>query len=193
MDTSESRTRRLKIVNVGTAAEWRVWLAKHHDSEIDVWLVFHKRHTDRASIAYEEAVNEALCFGWIDSLIKRLDDARYARKFTPRKPGSRWSTANRKRYAQLQAQGRLMPSGLKLAPTGRSSDAPRPWSAKVPPYIQHAINRHPGARDFFHNLAPSYQRMYVGWIDSAKKDDTKTRRLREAVDLLAAGKKPGLK
>ena len=76
MDTSESRTRRLKIVDVGTAAEWRAWLAKHHDSEIDVWLVFHKRHTDRASIAYEEAVNEALCFGWIDSLIKRLDDAR---------------------------------------------------------------------------------------------------------------------
>ena len=185
--------RRLKIVDVGTAVEWRAWLAKHHDSETEVWLVFHKRHTDRASVAYGDAVNEALCFGWIDSLIKRLDDARYARKFTPRKPGSRWSTANRKRYAQLQAQGRLMPSGLKLAPTGRSGDAPRPSLAKVPSYIQHAINSHPSARDFFHGLAPSYQRMYIGWIDSAKRNDTKTRRLREAVDLLAAGKKLGLK
>src|ERR1017187_2053436 len=95
-------------------------------SESEVWLVFYKRQTGRSSIAYDDAVNEALCFGWIDSLIKRLDDDRYARKFTPRKPDSKWSSANRKRYAQLQASGRLTPAGLQRAPTGRSHDAPRP-------------------------------------------------------------------
>lgn len=155
--------------------------------------MFHKHHTGQPSIAYEDAVNEALCFGWIDSLIKRVDDARYARKFTPRKPGSRWSTANRKRYARLRASGRLTPAGLTLAPTGRSGDAPRPSVAKMPPYIQQALNSHPAARNYFESLAPSYRRMYIGWIDSAKQQETKTRRLQEAIGLLAAGKKLGLK
>jgi uncharacterized protein YdeI (YjbR/CyaY-like superfamily) len=158
-----------------------------------VWLVFHKRHTARASIAYEDAVDQALCFGWVDSLIKRLDDADYARKFTPRRPDSRWSSANRTRYAQLKASGRLMPAGLNRAPTARSSDAPRPSPSKVPPYIQEAFRQHPAAWRYFESLAPSYRRMYIGWIDSAKQPETKTRRLEEAIRLLAAGKKLGLK
>jgi uncharacterized protein YdeI (YjbR/CyaY-like superfamily) len=183
----------LKTVEAQTSAEWRAWLAKHHDSESEAWLIFHKRHTGQPSIAYEDAVDEALCFGWIDSLIKRLDDARYARKFTPRKPGSRWSTANRKRYARLRASGRLTPAGRKLAPTNKSGDAPRPSVAKVPPYIQQALRSHPAARSFFESLAPSYQRRYIGWIDSAKQQETKMRRLNEAIGLLAAGQKSVLK
>src|SRR5713226_1945854 len=103
-----------------TREQWRRWLAEHHNSESEGWLVFHKRQTGRASISYDDAVEETLYFGWIDSIIKRLDDARYARKFTPRKSDSKWSTANRKRYAQLRASGRLMPAGLKRAPTDRS-------------------------------------------------------------------------
>ncbi len=95
------RAKTLKTLDARTPAEWRRWLADFHDSEPEVWLVFHKRHTGQASIAYEDAVDEALCFGWVDSLIKRLDAARYARKFTPRKAVSKWSTANRQRYAQL--------------------------------------------------------------------------------------------
>lgn len=158
-----------------------------------MWLVFHKRQTGQPSIAYDDAVNEALCLGWIDSLVKRLDDDRYARKFTPRKPDSRWSTANRKRFAQLQASGRLMPAGLKRAPTERSGDAPRPSLSKVPRYIQQALSSRPAARNYFESLAPSCRRMYIAWIDSAKQPETKARRLREAVDLLAAGKKLGLK
>jgi uncharacterized protein YdeI (YjbR/CyaY-like superfamily) len=183
----------MKTVEAHTSAQWRAWLAKHQDSESEVWLIFHKRHTGQASIAYEDAVNEALCFGWIDSLIKRLDDARYARKFTPRKPDSRWSTANRIRYARLRAAGRLTPAGLKLTPTDQSGDAPRPSVAKIPQYIQQALKSHPAARNYFEGLAPSYRRRYIGWIDSAKQQETKMRRLREAIDLLQAGKKLGLK
>ena len=107
----------LKTLDVQSCEEWRQWLAEHHDSESEVWLVFHKRETGRPSIAYDDAVDEALCFGWIDSLIKRLDDDRYARRFTPRKTHSKWSTSNRKRYAQLKASGRLTPAGLNRAPT----------------------------------------------------------------------------
>ena len=183
----------LKTFDASTPEQWRRWLAEHHDSASEVWLVFHKRHTGRASIAYEDAVDEALCFGWIDSLVRRLDDARYARKFTPRKPNSRWSTSNRKRYGQLKARGRLMPAGLSRPPTDRSGDAPRPSPEKVPLYIREALRNHPAAHRYFESLAPSYRRLYIGWIDSAKQQATKARRLQEAIRLLAAGKKLGLK
>lgn len=183
----------MKTLEVRNCEQWRKWLAKHHDSESEVWLVFHKRHTGRSSIAYNDALDEALCFGWIDSLVKRLDDDRYARKFTPRKPDSKWSTVNRKRYAQLQASGRLTPAGLERAPTDRSYDAPRPARSKVPQYILQALRSRPAAWKHFQSLAPSYRRMYIGWIDSAKRQETKTRRLQEAIGLLAQGKKLGLK
>ena len=187
------RWKALKTFEAETPEHWWKWLADHHDSEAVVWLVFHKRQTGRASIAYEDAVDEALCFGWVDSLIKRLDDTLYARKFTPRKPDSRWSTANRKRYAELKASGRLMPAGLNRAPTDRTYDVPRPTVSKVPRYIQEALGRQPKASSYFESLAPSYRRMYIGWIDSAKKEETKMRRLQEAISLLSAGKKLGLK
>jgi uncharacterized protein YdeI (YjbR/CyaY-like superfamily) len=183
----------LKTLDARNLEQWRRWLADHHDSESEVWLVFHKRHTGRESIAYEDAVDEALCFGWIDSLIKRLDDARYARKFTPRKPESRWSTANRRRYAQLKASGRLTAAGLNRAPTERSYDPPRPSLSKIPKYIEDSLRKHPTAWGAFEALAPSHRRHYIGWIDSAKRDETKLRRLQEAKRLLSAGKKLGLK
>ena len=183
----------LKTLDVRSGKEWRRWIAEHHEVESEVWLVFHKRHTGRPSIAYDDAVDEALCFGWIDSLIKRLDDGRYARKFTPRKPDSRWSTANRKRYAKLKASGRLMPAGLNRAPTDRSGDAPRPSLSKIPPYIQDTLRKHPTAWICFESLAPSHRRRYIAWIDSAKQQETKMRRLQEAIDRLVAGEKLGLK
>src|SRR5213075_2717902 len=96
-----------KTLDVHSRAQWRAWLEKHHDSESEVWLVFYKLHTGRKSPPYEDAVEEALCFGWVDSLVRRLDDDRFARKFTPRKPDSKWSSINRRRYADLQARGLL--------------------------------------------------------------------------------------
>jgi uncharacterized protein YdeI (YjbR/CyaY-like superfamily) len=183
----------LKTFQAESVEQWRQWLVDHHDSESEVWLVFYKRHSGRASIAYEDALDAALCFGWVDSLVKRLDEERYARKFTPRKPDSRWSTGNRKRYAQLKASGRLTPAGLNRSPTERNYEMPRPSPSKVPRYIQEALRKHPAARSYFESLAPSYRRMYIGWIDSAKQQATKLRRLDEAIGLLASGKKLGLK
>jgi uncharacterized protein YdeI (YjbR/CyaY-like superfamily) len=185
--------KRLKTLDVRTQQAWRSWLGKHHDVETEIWLVFHKRHTGRMSVDYHDAVDEALCFGWIDSLIRRLDDERYARKFTPRKADSRWSTSNRRRYGALKAGGRLAPPGLKRPPTARSGDAPRPSGTTVPPDIERALRATRSAWKFFERLAPSQRRMYVGWIDSAKRPETRDRRLREAISLLAAGRKLGLK
>ena len=176
-----------------TLKQWREWLDEHHDSESEVWLVFSRRHTGLTSVAYQDALDEALCFGWIDSLIKRLDESCYARKFTPRKADSRWSSKNRKRYAELKAGGRLKPAGLNRAPTDRRYDAPLRVPSRVPAYIQAALRERPAAWRHFEGLAPSHRRQYVGWIDSAKHAKTKLRRLKEAIGLLAAGKEMGLR
>jgi uncharacterized protein YdeI (YjbR/CyaY-like superfamily) len=182
-----------KTLEVRSVAQWRRWLDEHHDSESEIWLIFHKRGTGRASIGYDDAVDEALCFGWIDSLIKRLDGARYARKFTPRKPDSKWSIRNRRRYGQLKASGRLRSAGLRRQPTERGYGAARPFPSKVPAYIERALRSRPEAWRYFAELAPSYRRQYVTWIDWAKRAETKARRLREAIRLLAAGERLGLK
>jgi uncharacterized protein YdeI (YjbR/CyaY-like superfamily) len=182
-----------RMFDARSREEWRDWLQEHHESEPGIWLVFHKQHTAVASIGYNDAVEEALCFGWIDSIVKRLDDDRYARKFTPRKPDSRWSTINRQRYADLKARRLLAAPGRERAPTSRSGDAPRPSVSAVPAYIEKQLKANARACEYFGRLAPSYRRLYVLWIDSAKREKTKEKRLREAIRLLAAGKKLGLK
>ncbi len=182
MDTLDLRTR----------AEWRAWLKKHHDSQSEIWLIFRKRPPAK-SLGYEDAIEEALCFGWVDSLVKRLDDDRYARKFTPRKPESKWSTLNRRRYADLKARGLLAAPGLEREPTARSGDAPRPSLTRLPAYIENELKADARVWNFFEGLAPSCRRAYIGWIDSAKREETKQKRLREAIGMLAAGKKLGLK
>lgn len=183
----------MKTFDARNLEQWREWLASHHGSEPEIWLVFHKLHTGRASVSYSDALDEALCFGWVDSLIKRLDDDRYARKFTPRKPDSRWSEINRKRYAELEALGRMKPAGLSRRPTNRTYPAPPAVAAAVPEYILRAFKKNPAARKNFEALAPSHRRAYLMWVDSAKREETKAKRLKEAVAMLAAGEKLGLK
>jgi uncharacterized protein YdeI (YjbR/CyaY-like superfamily) len=180
----------VKTFDARTPERWRSWLAKHHKSASEIWLIFHKKHTGRTCISYDDSVDEALCFGWVDSLIKRIDDERYARKFTPRKADSAWSTANRQRYEALKASNRLTAAGVERAPTTRSGDLPR--LSAVPAYVQQALKRHPRAWSFFETLAPSHKRKYLVWIDSAKQQETRERRLKQAIALLTAEKKPGL-
>ena len=181
---------------VQTIEQWRDWLDNHHASEPEVWLIFHKRHTGIASVAYKDALDEALCVGWVDSLVKRLDDRRYALKFSPRRADSRWSTTNRKRYAELKASGRLKPAGIKRPPTNRSY-GPRPprlpLPSRLPRYIQAALKKHPAALRHFEALSASQRRRYFAWIESAKREETKRRRLKEAIRLLSAGRVLGLK
>lgn len=183
----------IPILEVRTRREWREWLDAHHTTSSEVWLVFHKRSTGVVCLTYDDAVEEALCYGWIDSLVRRVDDRRYARKFTPRRADSKWSSANRRRYGRLSEQGLLAEAGLKRAPTDRDGDAPRVPAGESPGYVEQALRGNRSAWRFFQQLAPSYQRAYIGWITSAKMQDTRERRLREAVRLLAAGKKLGLK
>jgi len=182
----------LDTLEVHSREEWRKWLVDNHASAPGTWLVFHKR-VPQHPLTYENAVEEALCYGWIDSIVKRLDDHRYARKFTPRQPDSKWSTINRRRYADLQKRGLLAPPGVDRPPTARSGDAPRPALDAIPAYIEKQLKTHGPAWTYFEKLAPSCRRAYIGWIDSAKREETREKRLREAMDMLAAGKRLGLK
>jgi uncharacterized protein YdeI (YjbR/CyaY-like superfamily) len=187
---------RIKTLHVRTRAQWHAWLEKHHASVADIWLVFHKQHTGRTTIDREASIEEALCFGWIDSLVRRLDAERYAVKFTPRKPDSRWSDVNRRRYASLERRGLLKDAGRANAPASKRAYAlrqRRPLDAPVPRYIERALKAEPAAWRCFETLAPSYRRAYVGWIDAAKREETRERRLREAVARLAKGEELGLK
>jgi uncharacterized protein YdeI (YjbR/CyaY-like superfamily) len=185
-------TAALTTVDVRTRQQWRAWLAKNHTSSPGIWLVRHKQHTGVQSMPYEDVVREALCFGWIDSLIKRLDEDRYAIKVTPRQATSKWSAANRRRWMELKAAGLLAPAGLAAPPT-ENTYAPKPRIPDLPLYIAEAIKANPKAWKFFRQLAPTYRRHFIAWIHTAKRQDTRERRLRESVDLLAAGKRLGLK
>lgn len=182
----------LAQIDLRTREEWRRWLAAHHASSPGIWLVRHKQHTGVASMSYEELVREALCFGWIDSLIRRLDDDRYAVKVTPRRPTSKWSDANRERWQELRAAGLLAAAGLAAAPTGHRY-APKPTIPDLPSYLAQALQAVPEAWAFFETLSASNRRHFVLWIDTAKRPETRARRIREAIELLTARRKLGLR
>ena len=187
--------KKIPTVHVRTRAEWRTWLQANHDSVAEIWLLFDKKHTGQPAVAYEDSIEEALCFGWVDSLIRRIDDSRYARKFTPRKPESNWSTINCRRYAKMQAQGLLTKAGLERPPTDRIVDIPPrpPRGQDVPDYMATALKKDRAAWAFFEKLAPSHRWNYVRWIDQAKRPETRERRLQQAIEKLTAGQTLGLK
>jgi uncharacterized protein YdeI (YjbR/CyaY-like superfamily) len=182
----------LITLDVRTRQQWRQWLAKHHSSSPGIWLVRHKQHTGVETMPYDDVVCEALCFGWIDSLIKRLDDDRYAIKVTPRKPTSKWSDVNRKRWKDLEAAGRLAAPGLAAAPTSNRYAA-KPVIPELPAYIAKAFKANRKAWQYFQSLPRRPRRDFVVWIHMAKRPETRGRRIQESIALLADGKKLGLK
>jgi uncharacterized protein YdeI (YjbR/CyaY-like superfamily) len=182
----------LITLDVQTRGDWRRWLAKHHSSSSGVWVLRHKQHTGVKSMSYEDLVCEALCFGWVDSLVKRLDDNCYAIKVTPRQPRSKWSDLNRKRWKELKTAGRLAAPGLAAAPTDNTY-APKQSIPELPAYVAKAIKANPDAWRFFQTLSQRSRRDFVVWIHTAKRPETRVKRIRESIALLSAGKRLGLK
>jgi uncharacterized protein YdeI (YjbR/CyaY-like superfamily) len=198
MDRSEMVSH-MRTIFVKDRTEWRAWLTTNHDKENEVWLVYHKKGTGKESIPYNASVEEALCFGWVDSLIKKLDETCYARKFTPRKPGSKWSASNIKRVEAMIAKGYMTKYGLRLVEAAKSNGhwgnpVQRPQlEFKLPAEFTKALAQNPKARETFEKLALSHQKQYIGWIEVAKRPDTKARRIAESIQLLERGEKLGLK
>ncbi len=178
--------------------EWRAWLRRNHDTKKEIWLLYYKERTGKPSIPYDDAVEEALCFGWIDSIVKKIDDEKFARKFTPRKGKSRWSELNKKRAREMMKAGKMTQAGIaKIREAKQSGEwfktAPAIKELVTPPYINEALAANKKALNFFDSLTSSYKRNLVGWITSAKREETRKRRLAEAIRLLEQNKKLGMK
>jgi uncharacterized protein YdeI (YjbR/CyaY-like superfamily) len=188
----------MKQLYVTNRDKWRDWLSQYYATESVIWLVFYKKETSKPTIAYEAAVEEALCFGWIDSIIKKIDAEKYARKFTPRKDKSNWSELNKKRARKMIKEGRMTDAGLAKIKAAKKSGL---WGQSVrghisfdmPSEFAQALDKNKKAKENYEKLAPSYRKHYIGWIQAAKRDETKEKRIRESLFLLAKGKRLGLK
>ena len=188
-------TEKLHVTN---RDDWRAWLRKNYDTKKEVWLIYYKRHTGKPRIPYDGAVEEALCFGWIDNLVKKIDDEKFAQKFTPRKGKSKWSEANKKRARKMIKEGKMTKAGLAKIREAKSNGewfktAPVKKELVIPAYIKKAFATNEKALDNLNNLANGYKRQLVGWITGAKREETRKRRLTEAIRLLEQNKKLGMK
>lgn len=184
------------LVECRNRTHWRQWLQREHARMQEVWLVFYKKHTGEQSISYREALEEALCFGWINGLKRRIDDARYAHRFTPRKVRSKWSPRNIELARRLIDQGLMTPAGLetfqnRVEYTEEFLSARDGGRGNLDPELESTLKSNPEAWKNFQALAPGYRRQYAGWINSAKRPETRLRRLEKAIIMLEENRKPG--
>lgn len=180
-------------VEARSRAVWRAWLQKQHASAKGVWLVFYKKASGVATVTYAEAVEEALCFGWIDSLMRPLDASRYQQVFSPRKPRSEWSALNKKRVAELAANGMLRAAGRKAIATAQENGS---WSkldqveaGVVPEELRRALAAIPSARTRFEGFSPSTRKYILHWINNVKNPEKRAERIRISVQLARRGLK----
>lgn len=179
-------------VTAPDAATWRSWLSANHDSSPGVWLVFYKAKSGTPSIDWGTAVDEALCFGWIDSKAVSIDEARYEQYFTRRKPGSHWSKLNKDKVAALEAAGKIAPAGRAAIEAAKADGS---WTIMdeaeeliVPDDLAELLD--PDALDNFRALSPSRQRNILAWISLAKRDDTRARRIQQTAEAFRRGQTP---
>jgi uncharacterized protein YdeI (YjbR/CyaY-like superfamily) len=188
-----------KSLTVYNKEEWRAWLKAHHSSEKEIWLVYFKPVSGHQGITYEESVEEALCFGWIDSIIQRIDEEKYARKFNPRREGSNWSASNKSRMEKLIQSSRMTPAGLAAYDPGARDSLDevgqrvRRGEIPIPGEIKKAIRANSKAWETFSQLPPSQQRQAAAWVVSAKKEETRRKRLKEVIETFELGRPLGLK
>ena len=164
-----------------TPAQFRAWLEANHETATEIWVGFHKKSTGRPSMVWSEAVDQAICFGWIDGIRKSVDADRYTNRFTPRKPASNWSNVNIAKVEALTAQGLMMPAGVrafelrKEARSGVYSFEQRPDG--LPPEYEAQFKEHPVAWERFQAQPPGYRRTATHWVLSAKREETRQKRL----------------
>lgn len=174
-----------ETIYVSTRNEWRKWLEKHHDSAREIWFVFYRKDSGRSSVKYNEAVEEALCFGWIDGIRKKLDEQRYANRFTPRKPGRGYSQLNRERLARLKENGLLH----ALVEATYSEYAPEKFV--IPDYLLTALEKS-GGLEYFQSTAAPYQRIRAAHVHIARDHSVEfEKRLERLVDYCKQGRQYG--
>ncbi len=170
--------------------EWRAWLEKNHETSAGIYLIFYKVSSDKESMRWEEAVKVALCFGWIDSTVKKLDDERRRQYFCPRKPKSVWSKLNKSYIVELIAEGKMHESGSRKMIAAIKDGS---WTALddvengiIPKELQTAFEANPTAYENYQNFSPSYRKSYLYWLNQAKRETTREKRIAEIIRLCAA-------
>ena len=190
-----------KATHPKTRGQWRKWLEKNHSTAPGIWMIYYKKETGKRKFDMADAVEEALCFGWIDSVAQKLDDERSMQKFTPRKPKSIWSKINKKRIEKLIEQKLMTPAGLATIERAKKNGS---WDTlnssdlhtdnnSMPDDLEKALSKNKKALANFLAFPPSYRKRFLFWIDSAKTPVTKAARIKQTLLMAAANKKPGLK
>jgi uncharacterized protein YdeI (YjbR/CyaY-like superfamily) len=175
-------------------SQWRKWLQKHHDKEQSVWLICYKKVSGIPTISWSEAVDEALCFGWIDSVRKPLDDQKFIQFFSKRKAGSTWSKINKEKIVQLTKEGLMTKAGLESVERAKENGS---WTIlddveelTIPKDLEKAFKTKPGSKDFFLSLSKSVKKMMLQWIVLAKRPETRQKRITEIAEQSALRLKP---
>jgi len=179
-------------VTAPDSATWRAWLSSNHETSPGVWLIFYKAKSGKPSIDWGTAVDEALCFGWIDSKVVSLDEERYEQYFTKRKPGSPWSKLNKEKIAALEAEDRLAEQGRAAIEAAKADGS---WSMMdeaealiIPDDLAELLDG--SSLETFRSFSPSRQRNVLAWIVLAKREDTRTRRIQQTAEALSRGEAP---
>jgi len=183
---------------VSNRKEWRGWLKENHVIEKEIWLVYYKKHTGKTSVSYTDSVEEALCFGWIDGMKRRIDEGKYSHRFTPRRAKSKWTALNFKRARAMINEGKMTQAGLeafnqRLDYDDEFLEEKARKELSLPQETEIALKTNENAWDNFSKLAPGYKKQYIAWLVTAKRPETRARRLEEAIQLLMENKKLGMK
>ena len=183
----------MKPAFFATAAEFRRWLERHHDSASELLVGFYKVGSGKPSMTWPESVDQALCFGWIDGVRRRIDDESYTIRFTPRKPRSIWSAINIRRAGELKELGLMQPSGLRAferrSPERSAISSYEKAPAQLSAAAEAAFRKRKAAWTFFNEQPPSYRRVAIHWVTTAKKEETRARRLAKLIEASASGRR----
>ncbi len=178
-------------------SEWRKWLERNNDSRNEAWLIHYRKHVDKTGLRHLEAVEEAICYGWIDGKLMKLDGEKFALRYSPRKAGSVWSKINRDTAERMIKSGEMTEAGLKKIEAAKRTGS---WDKaytnrkreRMPSDLKAALMSNKTAWHNFKKFANTYWNMYIGWVTGAKTPETRKRRIEEVVKRSATNKKPGL-
>ena len=176
-----------------TPADFRKWLDKHHASAAELWVGFYKKDSGKPSITWPESVDEALSYGWIDGVRKSVDETSYKIRFTPRRPRSIWSAVNIKRVSELTREARMQPAGEKAFAARLENKsgiyAYEQRQTELPESYANELRKNKAAAKFFHSQAPSYRKVAIWWVVSAKQEETRLKRLQKLVEASAQSRR----
>ncbi len=177
--------------------EFRKWLEKNHAKQKELWIMFYKVHTNKKSVRYNEAVEEALCFGWIDGIVKRIDDEKHAQRYTPRKTRSIWSNVNKERAKRMINEGKMTDAGLaKIKEAKKNGWWNKAYSFEVENIMSKEMKKvlmsDKDAWKNFQNFGKSYQNTYIFWVNYAKREETKKKRIQLVLERAKQKQPPGL-